>query len=144
MSLATRKQLHAFIWTELPINDQVISRLNDLSTKEKHLALDHLPVWWVIIFKCLVLYDLFILSIFSHVIIVLVFMCWRYFIFFTLCLVVFVCDWDTWDPLKIDTPWSFLAASTWRKNLLLWIWPDNLLVILSIWKHEAVYRWLGT
>ena len=35
MSLATRKQLHAFIWTELPINDQVISRLNDLYTKEK-------------------------------------------------------------------------------------------------------------
>ena len=35
MSLATRKQLHAFIWTELPINDQVISRVNDLSTKEK-------------------------------------------------------------------------------------------------------------
>ena len=29
MSLSTRKQLHAFIWTELPINYQVISRLND-------------------------------------------------------------------------------------------------------------------
>ena len=34
MSLAPIKQLHAFIWTELPINDQVISRVNDLSTKE--------------------------------------------------------------------------------------------------------------
>ena len=34
MSLATIKQLHAFIWTELPINDQVISRVNDLATKE--------------------------------------------------------------------------------------------------------------
>ena len=36
MSLATIKQLHAFIWTELPINDQVISRVNNFSTKEKH------------------------------------------------------------------------------------------------------------
>ena len=35
MSLATRKQLHDFIWTELPINDQVISRVSDFSTKEK-------------------------------------------------------------------------------------------------------------
>ena len=35
MSLATRKQLHDFIWIELPINDKVISRVNDLSTKEK-------------------------------------------------------------------------------------------------------------
>ena len=35
MSLATRKKLHAFICTELPINDQVISRVNDLSTKEE-------------------------------------------------------------------------------------------------------------
>ena len=33
MSLATRKQLHAFIWTELLINNQVISRVNDLATK---------------------------------------------------------------------------------------------------------------
>ena len=33
--LATRKQLHAFIWIELPTNDQVISRVNDLATKEK-------------------------------------------------------------------------------------------------------------
>ena len=36
MYLATVKQLHDFIWTELPINDQVIYRVNDLATKEKH------------------------------------------------------------------------------------------------------------
>ena len=36
MSLATRKQLRAFISTELPINDEVISRVNYLSTKEEH------------------------------------------------------------------------------------------------------------
>ena len=36
MSLATGKQLHAFICTELPINYQVIYRVNDLATKEKH------------------------------------------------------------------------------------------------------------
>ena len=35
MSLATGKQLHAFIWTELSINEQVISRVNNLATKEK-------------------------------------------------------------------------------------------------------------
>ena len=35
MSLATGKQLHSFIWKELPINDQVIYRVNDLDTKEK-------------------------------------------------------------------------------------------------------------
>ena len=35
MSLATVKQLHTFIWTEISINDQVISRVNDLATKEK-------------------------------------------------------------------------------------------------------------
>ena len=35
MTLATGKQLHAFIWTELPINDQVISRVNNLATKER-------------------------------------------------------------------------------------------------------------
>ena len=35
MYLATRKQLHDFIWTELPINDKVISRVNNLATKEK-------------------------------------------------------------------------------------------------------------
>ena len=33
MSLATGKQLHAFIWTELPINYQVISRVKDFSAK---------------------------------------------------------------------------------------------------------------
>ena len=32
ISLATGKQLHDFIWTELPINDQVISILNNLAT----------------------------------------------------------------------------------------------------------------
>ena len=32
---ATVKQLHAFIWREPPINYQVISRVNDLATKEK-------------------------------------------------------------------------------------------------------------
>ena len=35
MYLATRKQLHAFIWTELRINDQVISIVDDLVTNEK-------------------------------------------------------------------------------------------------------------
>ena len=35
MSLATGKQLHDFIWTEIPLNDQVISRVNNLATKEK-------------------------------------------------------------------------------------------------------------
>ena len=34
MSLATGKQLHDFIWTVLPINDQVIYRVNNLATKE--------------------------------------------------------------------------------------------------------------
>ena len=36
MYLATVKQIHDFIWTELPINDQVTSRVNDLATKEQH------------------------------------------------------------------------------------------------------------
>ena len=35
MSLATRKQLHTFIWTELTINDQVISGVNYFATKQK-------------------------------------------------------------------------------------------------------------
>ena len=33
MSLAIGKQLHAFIWTELPIDNQVISRVNNFATK---------------------------------------------------------------------------------------------------------------
>ena len=33
---STGKQIHAFIWTELPINNQVISRVNDLVTKDKN------------------------------------------------------------------------------------------------------------
>ena len=36
MSLDTRKQLHAFIWTELTINDQVIHVVKDLVAKYKH------------------------------------------------------------------------------------------------------------
>ena len=36
MSLATGKQLHTFICTELPINDKVIQRVKYISTKEKH------------------------------------------------------------------------------------------------------------
>ena len=39
MSLATGKQLHAFIWTKLPINNKVIYIVNDLSTKEKQLEM---------------------------------------------------------------------------------------------------------
>ena len=34
MYLATGKQLHDLIWKEIPINDQVISRVNNLVTKE--------------------------------------------------------------------------------------------------------------
>ena len=34
MYLATRKQLHYFIWMELPINDQVIQRVIDLKQLE--------------------------------------------------------------------------------------------------------------
>ena len=36
MSLSTEKQLHAFIWTEIPINDHFINRVKELATKEKH------------------------------------------------------------------------------------------------------------
>ena len=36
MYLATSKQIQTFIWTELPINDQVIQRLNEPATKENH------------------------------------------------------------------------------------------------------------
>ena len=36
MSLATKKQFCAVIWKELPINYQVIPRVNYLATKEKH------------------------------------------------------------------------------------------------------------
>ena len=36
MYRAAWKQLHTFIWTELTINDQVIYRVKDLDTKEKH------------------------------------------------------------------------------------------------------------
>ena len=39
MYLSTRKQLHDFIWTELPVNYQVISRVNDLATKEKQIEM---------------------------------------------------------------------------------------------------------
>ena len=35
MYLSTRKQPHAFICTELPTNYQVISRVNNLATKDK-------------------------------------------------------------------------------------------------------------
>ena len=35
MSLATGKQFHAFIWTELQINDQIVSRVKYLVTKYK-------------------------------------------------------------------------------------------------------------
>ena len=35
MSLATGKQLHDLTWTEIPINDQVIYRVKDLTTKDK-------------------------------------------------------------------------------------------------------------
>ena len=88
-----------------------------------------LSVWWVLIFICLLFNAFFIFSIFGDVVIVLVFVCWKYFIFFTLCLVVFVCDWYVWDPLKIgyllvisgcfslvaksftlDMTWSFIGS----------------------------------
>ena len=36
MSLSTGKQIRSFIWTELPINHQVISRVHDFATKEEH------------------------------------------------------------------------------------------------------------
>ena len=39
MSLATGKQPHAFIWTEIPIDDKVIQRVNDLATKDKNLEM---------------------------------------------------------------------------------------------------------
>ena len=39
MFLATGEQLHDFICTELAINKQVISRVNDLTTKEKQLEM---------------------------------------------------------------------------------------------------------
>ena len=35
MSLATGKHIHAFIWTELTINEKFLSRVNHLDTKEK-------------------------------------------------------------------------------------------------------------
>ena len=35
MSLAIGKYFYAFIWTEIPISDQVTSRVNYLATKEK-------------------------------------------------------------------------------------------------------------
>ena len=35
VSLATGKQLHAFIWTELPINDKVISRIPPAHIRRK-------------------------------------------------------------------------------------------------------------
>ena len=31
-----RKDIHTFIWTEIPINEQLLQRVNDLATKEKH------------------------------------------------------------------------------------------------------------
>ena len=34
MFLATGKHLHTYIWTYLPINEQVIYRVDDLVTKE--------------------------------------------------------------------------------------------------------------
>ena len=36
MFLSTGEKLHVFIWIEIPINDQVISRLNDLATNDKN------------------------------------------------------------------------------------------------------------
>ena len=36
MFLANGKQLHVYIWIYLPINEQVIQRLDDLSTNEKY------------------------------------------------------------------------------------------------------------
>ena len=35
MSTDTEKQLHTYIWTEIPINEQVIQRVDKLATKEK-------------------------------------------------------------------------------------------------------------
>ena len=39
MSLATGKQFHSFIWEDLPINDQVMQRVSDLTTKENQLEI---------------------------------------------------------------------------------------------------------
>ena len=49
MSLATGKQFHAFIWTELPINDQIISRVSDQATKQMQLEMTkgYPNVWWI-------------------------------------------------------------------------------------------------
>ena len=33
MLLVTVKQLHTYIWTELPINEQVMQRVDNLATK---------------------------------------------------------------------------------------------------------------
>ena len=37
MSLETGKQLHTYIWTYIPISEQVIQRVDEIDTKEKHL-----------------------------------------------------------------------------------------------------------
>ena len=41
MSLITGKKLHAFKWVELPINEEVIERINDLAQKEKQHILSN-------------------------------------------------------------------------------------------------------
>ena len=40
MYLDTGNQIHTFIWTELPINDQVIQRVNNQATKQKHTEMN--------------------------------------------------------------------------------------------------------
>ena len=47
MSVYTGRQLHAYVWTELPINEQVIHRVYNLATKGKQPEI----IWGYTIFK---------------------------------------------------------------------------------------------
>ena len=48
ISVATSKQIHVFIWTELPINDQVMQRAKYLDAKENkpEMTKGYPMFWW--------------------------------------------------------------------------------------------------
>ena len=61
-------------------------------------------VSWVLVPISYFFDDFLLFSIFSVVIILLIFMCRCYLFVLIFGLIVFVCDWGTWDPLKIWIP----------------------------------------
>ena len=69
-------------------------------------------------------------------------MCWHYLIVFILSLVVFVCDWDTWYPLKNWTPvgnfWMLLLGGQVFNLYTAWSLM-GIYVHMESWSYLMVY-----